>query len=67
MANVTINDNTKYVEIGTFGEGDYFVLSGELFLIIDEGCDYMICHNLSDNEVRREIDDDTKVLLRSVR
>ena len=62
MANVTINDNTKYVELGTLAEGDYFILSGELFLIVGEGCDYDICYNLSDNEIRREFDNETKVL-----
>jgi hypothetical protein len=63
MANVTINDNTKYVELSTLDDGDYFILSGELYLVADSNnAYYTICFNLSDGENRREIDDDTKVL-----
>lgn len=63
MANVTINDNTKYVEMKTLTEGDYFILSGELYLVAEDTFGgYFICFNLSDDESRREIDDETKVL-----
>lgn len=63
MANVTINDNTKYVELNELGCGEYFILSGELYIVIEENyCGVFICFNLSDGEVRREIDDETRVL-----
>lgn len=62
MANVTVNDNTKYVELGTLCSGDYFILSGDLYIIRDENYDLFDCFNLSDNEISREIDRETKVL-----
>lgn len=62
MANVTINDNTNYVELRTLCECDYFILSGELYLLVEEASYYCICYNLSDDESRREIDSDTKVI-----
>lgn len=63
MAKVTIGDNTQYVELKTLCYGDYFILSGELYLIADDSFDgCVICYNLSDNESRREIDGETKVI-----
>lgn len=62
MANVTINDNTKYVELNELCVGDYFVLSGELYILKEENYGYYDCFNLSDGEDVREIDRETKVL-----
>lgn len=63
MANVTINDNTKYVELAELCAGDYFVLSGELYILKEENYNgYYDCFNLSDSEAVREIDSETKVL-----
>ena len=62
MANVTINDNTKYVELRTLCEGDYFISGGELYIITEEVGYYDICYNLSDGEEKKEIENDTKVL-----
>jgi len=63
MANVTINDDTRYVELSAVYEGEYFILSGELYLVVDNNnAYYTTCFNLSNDEERREIDDSTKVL-----
>lgn len=63
MANVTINDNAKYVELSELGVGDYFILSGDLYILKEEKYnDFYDCFNLSDSEIVREIDGETKVL-----
>ena len=63
MANVTIGDDTKYVELKELCYGNYFLLNGDLYIIIDDSfCGCAICFNLSDDEEREEIDDNTMVL-----
>ena len=66
MANVTINDNTEYAELDNLCEGDYFILSGELYIVKDKYHNYRNndcgCFNLSDNEATVELDPYTKVL-----
>lgn len=63
MANVTINDNTKYVELKTLCEGDYFIVSGELYLLVEESYSgYYSCVNLSNDEEIKDVDNETKVL-----
>ena len=63
MANVTINDNTKYVRLNTLEAGEFFVLSGELYIVIDENYNTYTyyCYNLSAGAYS-ENEDDTRVI-----
>jgi len=62
MANVTINNNREYLELRELCEGEYFLFGDELYFLAEGISDYCICFNLSDNEERVELDNETKVL-----
>lgn len=62
MANVTINNNREYLELRELCEGEYFLFGDELYFLAEGINDYCICFNLSDNEERVELDNETKVL-----